>query len=91
MTSPNSKKPDKVGRKRRNKTSTVKIISKEELKKKLAEKLRAKKNSRLSQFSRDILIDKLEDKMKNAKGKDKISYRDQIEELIEIEDKEAGF
>ena len=65
-------------------------LTKEQLQAKLRDKLRNKQTSRLSRPARDNLMEKLEDKMKDAKGKDKMKLKKQIKELEDIEDKEMN-
>jgi hypothetical protein len=63
-------------------------LSKEDIRMKLREKLRAKQTARLSRHSRENIIEKLENKMKGAKGKDKIKYKKQIKDLEDVDEKE---
>lgn len=94
----NDNAPKKTARKRRNKDKkpildTVKentILSKDQLKQKLKDKLKLKQTARLSRYSREIMIEKLEDKVVNATGKEKLALKKQIKNLEDIEDKELS-
>ena len=60
------------------------------LKEKLRLKLRNKKTSRLSRPARELMMDKIEEKMEKAKGKELIRLKRELRELEDIEDKEMN-
>ena len=65
-------------------------LTKEQLQLKLRDKLKNKQTSRLSRVSRDNLMDKLENKIKDSKGKDIIKLKKQIKDLKDIYEKEIN-
>lgn len=80
---------NKYDRKNRNKVEIKPdILSKEEIRAKLREKLRSKQTARLSRHSRENIMEKLEDRIERATGKDKIKFKKQLKELEIIEEKE---
>jgi hypothetical protein len=99
MEDTHTSKPKVSARKRRGGTKkVVRIIdddtppalTKEELRTKLRDKLRLKQTTRLSRASRETIIDKLESKMKNTKGKEKMKLKKQIKELEAFDDQEMN-
>lgn len=80
---------NKYERKRRDKVDIEPgILTKEEIRLKLHEKLRSKQKSRLSRHSRENMMEKLEDKIKVSTGKDIIKFKKELKELEIIDEKE---
>ena len=69
---------------------TLSQKEKDILKEKLRLKLRNKKTSRLSRPARELMMDKIEEKMEKAKGKELIRLKRELRELEDIEDKEMN-
>jgi hypothetical protein len=99
MEDTHTSKPKVSARKRRGGTKKVDRIidddtppalTKDELRAKLRDKLRLKQTIRLSRASRETIIDKLESKMKNAKGKEKMKLKKQMKELEAVDDQEMN-
>jgi hypothetical protein len=65
--------------------------STEDLKSKLHEKLRIKKLERLTQFSRDQMVEKLENKLdENKTAKERAVIQKELDILQEIDDKQQN-
>ena len=84
------KVPNKPGRKRRKNVEPDTNLSKEELRAKLRTKLRSKQTARLSRHSRENMMDNIEIRLKNAKGKEAIKLKRQLKELEAIEEQEMN-
>lgn len=91
--------PKKAARKRRGNKNTIDKnidddkpapLTKEQLREKLKNKLRSKQTARLPRQAREIMIEKLESKMKGSSGKEKLQIKKQIKELIDIDEKEMN-
>lgn len=86
------KVPNKPGRKRRKNTKQEKdkSLTKEELRTKLRAKLKYKQTARLSRHSRETMMDNIENKLEQVKGKEAIKLKRQLKELENIEEQEMN-